>query len=305
MRAALFEQDSPRPTRHKKIPTKAADGPDAVIRRMIKSIESVLPKSSKGLRIGVGTPGPVDPYQGVILEAPNLPGWKDVPLQAKLESHFGCPVRLGNDGNVAALGEWRYGAGERADPMLYLTVSTGIGGGVILGGEILLGKQGLAGEFGHMTIDPNGPMCGCGQRGHLEAIAAGPAIARDGLARLEAGEASSLQSLRQSGRRITAVEIGQAANEDDALGLDLIRKAGGVVGLALANLLHIFNAQTIVLGGGVSMIGPAFLEPVEASLHEHILHPAYLMGVSLRPAALGDDAGLVGAMALAASGTRR
>jgi glucokinase len=301
MRAALFNQDSPEPVRHKKIPTKAADGPDAVIRRMIKSIEAVLPKSTKGLRIGVGTPGPVDPYQGVILEAPNLPGWRDVPLQARLESHFECPVRLGNDGNVAALGEWRFGAGERSDPMIYLTVSTGIGGGVILGGEILLGKQGLAAEFGHMTIDPNGPMCGCGHRGHLEAIAAGPAIARDARARLEAGEPSSLQALRESGTGITAVQVGQAANEGDPLALDLVQKAGGVVGLALANLLHIFNAQTIVLGGGVSMIGPAFFEPVEASLREHILHPAYLIGVDLRPAALGDDAGLVGAMALAAS----
>jgi glucokinase len=301
LRAALFDQESPQLARHKKIPTKAADGPDAVIRRMIKSIESVLPKSTKGLRIGVGTPGPVDPYQGVILEAPNLPGWKDVPLQARLENHFGCPVHLGNDGNVAALGEWRFGAGEQADPMLYLTVSTGIGGGVILGGEILLGKQGLAAEFGHMTIDPNGPLCGCGQRGHLEAIAAGPAIARDALARLEAGEESSLQLLRQSGEQVSAVQVGQAANEGDRLALDVVEQAGSVVGLALANLLHIFNAQTIVLGGGVSMIGPAFFDPVVASLHKHILHPAYLTGVSVRPAALGDDAGLVGAMALAAS----
>ncbi len=301
LRAALFASDSPQPERHKKTPTHADKGPDHVIRRIIKTIESVMPDSTNGLRIGVGAPGPIDPYEGVVIEAPNLPGWENVPLQAKLESYFNCPVRLGNDANVAALGEWRYGAGQQADPLLYMTISTGIGGGVILSGQIMLGQRGLAAEFGHITVDPNGPVCGCGQRGHLEAMAAGPAIARRAKQRLDSGGRSSLARLGDQGRQITAVDVGRAANEGDPLAMEIIREAGETIGLALASLLHIFNPQCVVLGGGVSQIGPSLFDPIGQSLREHVIHPAYLQDFTLVPAALGDDAGLVGAMVLAAS----
>jgi glucokinase len=266
---------------------------------MIKTIEAVMPESRKGVRIGVGAPGPIDPYQGVVLEAPNLPGWNAIPLQAKLESHFHCPVRLGNDANVAALGEWRHGAGQRADPMLYMTISTGIGGGVILDGKIMLGKEGLAAEFGHITVQPEGPVCSCGQRGHLEAVAAGPAIARQANQRLDDGTQSSLRQVRESGKTITAVQVGRAANEGDPLALELIESTGHTIGLAMASLLHIFNPQTAVLGGGVSLIGQVLFNPLQASLRQHVMHPAYLQDFNLVQAALGDDAGLVGAMVLA------
>jgi glucokinase len=301
LRAALFDGDTPQPERHKKIPTQADKGPAHVVRRMIKVIESVMPESHKRLSIGIGVPGPLDPFEGVVLEAPNLPGWKDVPLQAKLQSHFDCPVRLGNDANVAALGEWRHGAGERTDPMLYVNIGTGIGGGVIVGGEILLGIHGLAAEVGHVTVDPDGPVCGCGQRGHLEAIAAGPAIARRANERLDDGAESSLASIRESGREVTGVDVGRAANEADPLALEIIQSAGETIGLALASLLHTFNPQRVVLGGGVSLIGAPLLDPLDASLREHVMHPGYLQDFSLVQAALGDDAGLVGAMVLALS----
>jgi glucokinase len=301
LRAALFAGNSPQPERHKKTSTQADKGPDHVFRRIIKTIEAVLPESTQGLRIGVGAPGPIDPYEGVVIEAPNLPGWKDVPLQAKLQSHFDCPVRLGNDANVAGLGEWRHGAGKQANPMLYMTISTGIGGGVIQGGEIMLGQRGLAAEFGHITVEPGGPVCGCGQHGHLEAVAAGPAIARMANARLDKGAKSSLAQLRDKGRSITAIEVGRAANEDDPLALEIIQQTGETIGLALASLLHVFNPQTVVLGGGVSLIGQPLFDSIEHSLHQHVMHPAYLQNFNLVPAALGDDAGLVGAMVLAAS----
>lgn len=299
LRAALFESDSPTPIEHTKVPTEADRGPDAVIQRIIEAIESVLPESTTDIRIGVGVPGPVDPFAGVILEAPNIPGWKDIHLQRSLQDHFKRPVRLGNDANVAALGEWRHGAGQGSRNLLYMTVSTGIGGGVIADGRLLLGKRGLAGEFGHLTVDPNGPMCGCGQRGHLEAVAAGPAIARQANERLDAGEESSLKAQRESGTTITAVEIGEAAHQGDALAVDVLRQAGEHIGGALASLLHAFNPEVIVLGGGVSLIGAPLFEPLSKALHEQAMDPAYLDGLSVKPAALGDDAGLVGAMVLA------
>ncbi len=301
LRAALFAGDSPQPVRHKKFSSQADKGPAHVIRRMIKVIESVMPESHKGLRIGIGVPGPLDPFEGVVLEAPNLPGWKNVPLQAKLQSHFDCPVRLGNDANVAALGEWRFGAGEQADPMLYVNIGTGIGGGLIQAGQIMLGQRGLAAEFGHVTVVPDGPLCGCGQRGHLEALAAGPAIARQANLRLDGGAASSLSTIRQAGRQVTGVDVGRAANEGDPLALEIIRSTGEIVGLALASFLHILNPQRVVLGGGVSLIGAPLLDPLDASLRQHVMHPGYLQDLTVVQAALGDDAGLVGAMVLAAT----
>lgn len=301
LRAALFAGDSPQPERHKKIPTQANKGPNHVIRRMIKAIETVMPESHKGLRIGIGIPGPLDPFEGVVLGAPNIPGWKNVPLQAKLQSHFGCPVYLGNDANVAALGEWRYGAGNQADPMLYVNIGTGIGGGMIVGGELLVGNRGLAAEVGHMTVMPDGPLCGCGQRGHLEALAAGPAIARQANQHLDDGADSSLSAIRRAGRQVTGVDVGLAANEGDPLALEIIRSTGEIVGLALASLLHIFNPQRVVLGGGVSSIGAPLLDPLDASLRRHVMHPGYLQDLAVVQAALGDDAGLVGAMVLAAT----
>ncbi|MEE9513374.1 MAG: ROK family protein, partial [Anaerolineales bacterium] len=287
------------PTSQNKTATLASEGPDSVITRLIQAIESQIPKDAVDLRIGIGVPGPLDPHSGVIISSPNLTGWTNIPLRDQLSEHFDMPVFLGNDTNVAALGEWRFGAGHGTDNMIYLTISTGIGGGVIADGRLLLGAHGLAGELGHLTIESNGPICGCGIKGHIEAVAAGPAIARNATAQLEAGQMSTLKETLSTHGRITSADIGKAARAGDELSISVIEKAGLLIGHHLADLAHAFNPEVFILGGGVSLLGDFLFEPIRHSLREHIMDPAYLDGVRVLPAALGDDAGLVGAMVLA------
>lgn len=296
-RVALFEGNTPDPQQLNKVPTEAQEGPEAVINRIINAIETTLPAEGADLKIGVGAPGPLDPRKGIVFEAPNLPGWENIPLQQRLASHFGCPVGIGNDANLAALGEWCHGAGQGADNVIYLTISTGIGGGIITDGHLLLGAHGLGAELGHIVVQPGGPLCGCGRRGHLEAVASGTAIARRAAERLAEGDESTLQSL---GGQVTAVDVGQAAQDGDALALEVIQEAAGFIGVALADFAHTFNPEVFVLGGGVSQLGDLLFDPIRRSLKASIMHRIYLEGLRITPAALGDDSGLVGAMVLAA-----
>ena len=210
------------------------------------------------------------------------------------------PVFLDNDANLAALGEWKYGSGVGHHNLVYVTVSTGIGGGIITDGHLLLGVHGLGAELGHVTVDPDGPLCGCGQRGHIEAIAAGPGIAERTIAELEAGAASSLDELYSHSGKLEALDVGQAALDGDGLALRIVQETGRYLGEYLANLAHIFNPDIFVLGGGVSQIGPLLFNAIDEALKQHVMDPAYLDGLKIMPAKLGDDAGLVGAMVLAA-----
>jgi glucokinase len=299
IRAAMFPTAEPTPSAIVRVPTRAAEGPDAVIGRIIGAIEEVSSGVGDGIRIGVGAPGLIDPHRGVIVEAPNLTGWVNIPLRDQLERHFECPVALGNDANLAALGEWRHGAGRGTHNLLFLILGTGIGGGVIIDDRLLVGARGLAGELGHMTIVADGPLCGCGKRGHVEALAAGPAIARRARERIAAGAASSLGSGATKAAEITAEDVAAAAIAGDRLAREVLAEAGAALGLHLANLVHAFDPEMIVFGGGVSQIGAPLFEPMEESLRRNVLHPAYLEGLKLERSALGDDAGLIGAMVLA------
>ncbi len=151
--------------------------------------------------IGVAVPGPLDPVTGVVSFTANIPDWENFPLKDKLEAHFNVPAAVGNDANMAALGEWKYGAGIGHQNLIYITISTGIGSGIISDGRLLLGHRGLAGELGHITVIPeNGPMCGCGKRGHLEAVASGTGIARYVAEQLANGRTSMLQRTAQRAR---------------------------------------------------------------------------------------------------------
>jgi glucokinase len=295
IRVASFSLESIKPNQVKKIPTKAVKGDP--YSRVVGAIESIWPENGMVSCITAAIPGPVDPHTGVIASTPNIEGWKDFPLAEKLHGHFKVPVYLGNDANLAALGEWNFGAGQNHKDLIYMTISTGIGGGIIVDNHILEGAHGLGGELGHITVLPDGPLCGCGQRGHLEAVASGPSIVRHVNEQLGKGVKSSLVA----GENLTAREISTAARNGDSLAMSALARAGEFIGMALADFLAIFNPTIVIFGGGVSFSGEYLFEPMKKMLRKNIMDQAYLEGLTITTAQLGDDAGLLGALALARS----
>ncbi len=292
-RAARFpwpwpHEAPPKPLALRKRPTRQEDPTQG----LLDLLREVWPEGGRPQAIAVAAPGPLDPETGVVYTAPNLPAWKQEPLKDRLEQALGVPVWVGNDANLAALGEYRFGAGRGTRHMLFLTLSTGVGGGVICHGRLLLGRQGLAAELGHITLWPEGPRCSCGGRGHLEALASGPALVR----RAKEALAQHPESLLNGIAPLTGEAIAQAARQGDALAQEILAEAGRWVGLALADLCHIFNPERIVLGGGVAQSGPWLWQALEASLAAHLMNARYRPAVV--PAALGDQAGLLGGLAL-------
>lgn len=293
LRAAAYAPETLQPFAQQRIETLA--GQPGIFDRLVKVIEAVWPKDGQVDGIGVAAPGPLDPYSGMILDTPNIKEWHNFPLVPDLATRFKVPVFLDNDANLAGLAEWKYGAGQGHHHVLYMTISTGIGGGVIINDRLLQGYHGLAAEVGHMTILPDGPICGCGQAGHLEALASGPAIARYVLGKLKAGVKSSLKP--EPG--LSARQVAEAAGRGDPLAKSAFDRAGHYLGLAVANLLHIFDPSIVIFGGGVSKAGALLFDPFDASLKKHVLNARYLDGLVITKAALGDDAGLLGALGLA------
>jgi glucokinase len=291
IRAATYRRGNLEPVTMQRTPTR---GEGAAFERMCALIQSVWPAQGSAEKIVLALPGPVNPETGFIFSAPNIPGWVNFPLGPELEKRFGVPVRIGNDANLAALGEWRFGAGQGHNHVLYLTISTGIGGGVISDGRMLQGARGLAAEVGHILALPDGPMCGCGQRGHLEALASGPAIARYVQEQIAGGVKSSLKQVEA----LTARDISAAAEQGDALAIHAIGRAGTFIGQSLASLVHLFNPSVVIFGGGVSFSGSFLLDPVRVALEKSVMSPSYLDGLMIVQAALGDNAGLMGALAL-------
>lgn len=291
MRAAVFPQDKNKPSYQTRIRTYA-DG-ETSIDRLMNLIREIIPSEEHVQGVGIAVPGPLDPYKGVILAAPNLPEWRGVPIPAMIQEEIGAPAYLGNDANLAAVGEWRYGVGQGHHNLVYLTVSTGIGGGVISDDHLLVGHKGLGGELGHVTILPDGPICSCGQPGHIEAISSGPGIAAFVAEELEKGRESSLSG------KPDAKSISQAAKAGDGLANEAFSRAGYYLGLTVANYLMIFNPSIVIFGGGVSQTGDLLLEPIRKVVRQSVLSEHYLQDLSITQAALGDDAGLYGALALA------
>ena len=295
IRAALFEDDRIIPSKIEKISTS---GENPALDRLCGLITKIWPKNEPVSAIGIAAAGATDPYQGVVISAPNITGWVNVPLREHIQNCFPVDVYIGNDANLAAIGEWKYGAGKGHHHLIYLTISTGIGGGIILDDRLLLGQQGLAGEMGHITVLPDGPMCGCGKKGHFEALASGTAIARWTKNELERGVKSSLSK----DKTITSRTVAAAAQKGDHLAIEAFDRAGHYLGMVLADFLHLFNPTTVILGGGVSQTGDLLLVPAQKALQSFILHPQYLANFSLTRASLGDEAGLIGALVLARSG---
>jgi glucokinase len=280
--------------------TKAVTGADAVIERIEQALRKVWPETDADTvkAISVVAPGPVDPWTGVIFIAPNLPGFVDIPLRDRLTSIFHVPVYIGNDANLAGLAEWRFGAARGHHHVIYLTISTGIGGGVIVNDKLLLGSRGLAAELGHVTVDVNSPHCLCGNVGCIEWLASGTGIVRQTVRRLRAGDASTISDLVQGNLDAINVEVvEQAAQAGDALANEAFDRAFKALGLYLTSLLHIFNPSIVVIGGGVSNMGDRLFKPLQASVNQHVMNPHYLCPIV--PAQLRGDVGLLGALALA------
>ena len=296
IRVAAYEPNSTKPVaRHR---TKSLGTEAGVYDRLVKAIEAVWQKEV--CAIGIASPGPLDPHSGVILETPNIKEWVNFPLAPKLSEHFGVPVYLDNDANMAGLAEWRFGAGVGHHNLVYLTISTGIGGGVISHDQLLQGFHGMGAELGHMTVLADGPLCGCGQRGHIEAISSGTAIARYVQEQIDAGQKSTLQTHPN----LTTVQIANAALNGDPLAISAFERAGYYLGIAVASFLAIFDPSMVVFGGGVSQVGDLLFKPFEESLRKSVFHPHYLDDLVITKAALGDDAGLLGALALVGMRTK-
>jgi glucokinase len=294
LRAALYPEDGLEPLVKRIVPTEfELEKPED---RLLDLITSVWPANHNVKKIGVGVAGPVNPNTGEVFYAPNISGWMNFPLGDMIEKKFNTITLVGNDANLAALGEWKYGAGVGHHDLIYLTISTGIGGGIIIDDRLLVGPRGIAGEVGHITVLPDGPMCGCGKRGHLEAVASGTGIAN--YVRLQLANSRS-SVMAGSDQNITSRMVKEAADKGDELALEAFEYAGKFLGLAIADLLHLFEPTMVVLGGGVTKAGEYLMKPVRKSLNEGVFSPEYLRGFEMALAKLGDQAGLVGALALA------
>jgi glucokinase len=248
--------------------------------------------------IGVSFGGPVDAAAGIVRLSHHVPGWENTRLRDQLQAEFDVPAAVDNDANVAALGEWTFGAGQGCTSLLYVTVSTGIGGGWVLGGHIYSGADGMAGEIGHIVVRPGGMECVCGKRGCLEAEASGPAIAKKMWQRLQAQETSEVLKTSEVWNSVTGESVAQAAQQGDALAQQVMEDAASLLGTGLGGAINLMNPERIVLGGGVTKSGESYWRIVRETACAHALPQ---MRIEIEPARLGDDAPLWGAVALGES----
>lgn len=282
------------------IPTLAQEGHEAVIARMAELIQRVINEADVDLAdiggIGIGVPGVLDIEKGLTLFLPNLPGtWPRVPLAPRIKQAVGLPTFLLNDVRAFTLGEKTYGAGRYVDNMVCLAIGTGIGGGIVINGQLYLGLGGTAGEVGHQIIDMHGPPCGCGSRGCLEAFASGPAIATMAVRAIKQGFTTLIGELVDYDlNRITPEVICQAAEQGDSVAIEIFERAGFYLGVGIANLITVLSPQMVVVGGGVAQAGELLFDPIRRTVAERV-HVTPLEKVKIVPAELGRVAGVVGA----------
>ena len=265
--------------------TNAEAGPETVIKQIGELVSRVKAKASgqEILGVGVSSPGPLDSEKGLALSLPTLKGFTEFPLRAALEDVLKMNVKLENDGIAAAIGEWRFGAGQGLSHLVYVTVSTGIGGGVIVDNHVMRGRKGMAVHVGHMAIEPDGLVCNCGNRGCIEAYAAGPAF--------------TARARKQMGNpTITTPEVFTAAKSGDAVAKDLVEHEAKLLGLGFTSLLHLYSPDILVMGGGLSNEFEALYPTIRAYMTANAM-PAF-KDVPLVKAKLGGNSGLIGAASL-------
>ncbi len=295
--------------------------PERIIPRMFLAVQEALTAANVPREhiagIGIGAPGPLNGRTGIVFSPPNLPGWQNIPLRDMFQAHFDLPIFLENDANAAALAEQMFGAGHGSQEIVYITISTGIGGGVITNGKILDGIAGTAAEIGHMTVDWRGPRCNCGNIGCLESITSGTAIARRANELIVLGKADALLAfalshpstdkttdtpadssrMAASPIHVNARLVADAAQAGIPEAREIIALAAEALGVGLVNVIHLFNPEIIILGGGVTQTGAPLLEPARRIVQERAMSVPR-ESTQIVMAELGSDVGLVGAGAL-------
>jgi|SRR5690625_1504902 len=269
------------------IPTDVSISPEKMIEIICNEMKDLIKKSNIDqtdiIGIGIGAPGPLDSRNGMITCPPNLTGWIDVPIQQIVEKAFPFPVTLENDANAAALAEKWVGAAQKNDNFVYMTVSTGIGSGIMIEGELLRGLKGNAGDIGHTVIDPSFNQCACGQKGCLEAIASGTAIAKYG---------SQIM-----GKKLSTKEVFDLYLEGNEKIIEHIDYVLEILGMACVNIINTFDPEKIVIGGGVSKVGDLLFHPIRNYVSKYALNPTGRQ-TEIVPATLDQSSGVVGAAAL-------
>jgi glucokinase-like ROK family protein len=285
---------------------EAADigyGPRRILRRSLELLQRLLATEGALLTdvrgVGVGVPGPVDHAEGRVVAPPIMPGWNGFPVRAAVAELVRCPVFVDNDVNLMAIGEHAAGAARGIDNFVFVKIGTGIGAGIVANGDVMRGADGCAGDLGHVCVDSNGRRCTCGNHGCLEVEAAGPAIARGGVHAAEAGEAPLLAALLEKQGYLQAHDVGEAAAHGDMVAMAVLRAAAAKIGLTLASVVSLLNPSLIVLGGGVSRIGDAFLAEIRTAIYRRSL-PLATRNLPIVTSELGADAGVIGASILAA-----
>ncbi len=284
------------------IATDSHEGPKGVLARIAECVEHLSKKTGRvPAALGMGVPGLVDLASGRTRFLPNLPTqWRDVPVADILQERLNCPVSLLNDARAATLGELRFGLGRDVSTMAMFTLGTGVGGGVAVNGRLLLGPFGSAGELGHQTIVPDGPPCGCGNRGCLETLVSGPAFIGEGVRLMKTGGAPRLHEMVEGeASRVSPKEMAQAARDGDLRLQDAIAQRGAWLGVGVANVVTTIHPELVVIGGGVSRMGDLLLDPVRKAVRERV-RMIPVDDVRIETSLLDEQAGLFGAVALAA-----
>jgi glucokinase len=294
-----------------KTPTNVDQKPAGLIRDLASMVEDVI--RSAGLRksqlraVSIGAPGAADPVTGMVYNAPNL-GWEAVPLGAELKKLLRVPVFVENDVNVGVAGEHALGAGQGTQELVGIFVGTGIGGGIISRGELYLGSRGAAAEVGHMIVQVDGPLCGCGNRGCIEALASRTAMERDVRAAIQAGEKSCvLKMMEERGKtRMTSSVLQRALKKNDPVMRKVMKRAQYYLGMAVASVVNLLDPECVVIGGGVAeRLGEYFVAPIRKMAYEHFLRRHDADRVKILPGTLGDNAGALGAVVLARKRLRK
>ena len=286
-----------------KIEVPAGRNKEAIVSFIVNSIQDILlaeeKNGNKVLAAGIGSPGIIKLEKGVIVTSPNFPGWKNVPMKSLIEKSINIPVFLNNDANSAAYGEKWMGAGKRASSMICLTLGTGIGGGIVLDHKVWHGAQGMGGELGHITVNPEGPLCNCGNYGCLESYSSATGMVRSAVELINAGKRTKLLKLSRSKKdNITAKMIFEAASEGDRLSINILREAGKYLGIAIAGFINILNPEMVVLTGEVTGAWDFFFPALKEEVHKRA-YTAIIRHTKIVRGRLKGTAGTIGAAGLA------